>query len=73
MTDYRNVMQRLLSMQENITNQISAEIELQDSDLKLTKEIHDYFIGKIAKATGIYESYENQPEKYIHFVRLGDF
>lgn len=73
MTDYRNIMQRLLSMQENITNQISAEIELQDSDLKLTKEIHDYFIGKIAKATGIYESYENQPEKYIHFVRLGDF
>lgn len=73
MTDYRNVMQRLLSMQENITNQISAEIELQDSDLKLTKEIHDYFIGKIAKVTGIYESYENQPEKYIHFVRLGDF
>lgn len=29
MTDYRNVMQRLLSMQENITNQVDAEIELQ--------------------------------------------
>lgn len=73
MTDYRNVMQRLLSMQENITNQVDAEIELQHSDLELTKEIHDYFIGKIAKATGIYESYENQPEKYVHFAKVGDF
>lgn len=73
MTDYRNVMQRLLSMQENITNQVYAEIELQHSDLELTKEIHDYFIGKIAKATGIYESYENQPEKYVHFAKVGEF
>lgn len=73
MTDYHNVMQRLLSMQENITNQVDAEIELQNSDLELTKEIHDYFIGKIAKATGIYESYENQPEKYVHFAKVGDF
>lgn len=73
MTGYRNVMQRLLSMQENITNQVDAEIELQHSDLELTKEIHDYFIGKIAKATGIYESYENQPEKYVHFAKVGEF
>lgn len=73
MTDYRNVMQRLISMQDNITNQVDAEIELQYSDSKLTKEIHDYFIGKIAKATGIYESYENQPEKYVHFAKVGDF
>lgn len=73
MTDYRNVMQRLISMQDNITNQVDAEIELQHSDSKLTKEIHDYFIGKIAKATGIYESYENKPEKYVHFAKVGEF
>lgn len=73
MTDYRNVMQRLISMQDNITNQIDAELELQHSDLELTKEIHDYFIGKIAKATGIYESYENKPEKYVHFAKVGEF
>lgn len=73
MTDYHNVMQRLLSMQENITNQIDAELELQHSDLELTKEVHDYFIGKIAKATGIYESYENKPEKYVHFAKVGEF
>ena len=72
MTDYRNVMQRLISMQDNITNQVSAEMELaEDNDPGYTKDIHDYFIKKIANATGIYESYENQPEKYVHFMRLG--
>lgn len=62
-------MQRLISMQDNITNQIDAEIELQNSDLKLTKEIHDYFIGKIAKATGIYESYEINPRSMYTLQR----
>lgn len=72
MTDYRNLMQRLISMQDNITNQVSAEMELaEDNDPGYTKDIHDYFIKKIANATGIYESYENQPEKYVHFMRLG--
>jgi len=68
MTDYRNVMQRLISMQDNITNQTEAEIKLQSADLELTAKVHDYFVSKIAKATGIYESYENQPEKYVHFA-----
>lgn len=72
MTDYQNLMQRLISMQNNITNQVSAEMELaEDNDPGYTKDIHDYFIKKIANATGIYESYENQPEKYVHFMRLG--
>lgn len=71
MTDYRNVMQRLLSMQENITNQISAEIELKgDKDPGFTKDIHDEFIKRVASVTGIYESYEHQPEKYVHFLRI---
>ena len=47
---------------------IAENNKIQHSDLELTKEIHDYFIGKIAKATGIYESYENQPEKYVQDV-----
>lgn len=74
MTDYRNLMQRLISMQDNITNQVSAEMELaEDNDPGYTKDIHDYFIKKIANATGIYESYENQPEKYVHFAKVGEF
>lgn len=71
MTDYRNVMQRLLSMQENITNQIDAEMELKgDKDPGFTKDIHDEFIKRVASVTGIYESYEHQPEKYVHFLRI---
>lgn len=71
MTDYRNVMQRLISMQENITNQIDAEIELKgDKDPGFTKDIHDEFIKRVASVTGIYESYEHQPEKYVHFLRI---
>lgn len=45
-------------MQDNITNQTEAEIKLQSADLELTAKVHDYFVSKIAKATGIYESYE---------------
>lgn len=49
MTDYRNVMQRLLSMQENITNQIDAEIELSSLDKSEFEEvikIKDYYFKK---------------------------
>lgn len=71
MTDYRNVMQRLISMQENITNQVEAELELkEDKDPGFTKDIHDEFIKRVASVTGIYESYEHQPEKYVHFLRI---
>jgi hypothetical protein len=71
MTDYRNVMQRLISMQDNITNQVDAEIELkEDKDPGFTKDIHDEFIKRVASVTGIYESYEHQPEKYVHFLRI---
>lgn len=71
MTDYRNVMQRLLSMQENITNQVEAELELKgDKDPGFTKDIHDEFIKRVASVTGIYESYEHHPEKYVHFLRI---
>lgn len=71
MTDYHNVMQRLISMQDNITNQIDAEIELkEDKDPGFTKDIHDEFIKRVASVTGIYESYEHQPEKYVHFLRI---
>lgn len=72
MSDYRNIIQRLISMQENIINQYSAELEIQENK-DSAKDIHDYFVKKIANATGIYESYEKQPEKYVHFIRLGKF
>lgn len=75
MTDNRNLLQRLISMADNITNQYSAELEIREDNSNSTDtiSIHRYFVKKIADTTGIYESYENQPEKYVHFVRLGTF
>lgn len=73
MGDTKNITQRLIAMQDNITNQYSAELELKEYNLIYTKEIHDYFIGIVARNTGIYESYEKDLEKYIHFAKLGDF
>lgn len=75
MTDYRNIMQRLLSMQENITNQVDAEIELSSLDKSEFEEvikIKDYYFKKVASATGIYDGVDN-PEKLIHFLRLKTF
>lgn len=75
MTDYRNLMQRLISMQDNITNQVSAEMELSSLDRSEFEEvirIKDYYFKKVASATGIYDGVDN-PEKLIHFLRLKTF
>lgn len=73
LTDSRNLVQKLISMQDIITNQYSAEVDLDNYDLDYTIKIHNYFISKVARSTGIYESYEKMPEKYIHFAKLGAF
>lgn len=69
--NYNNLLNRLSVMSEKITNQMEAEIELnEDKDSGFTLDIHNEFIKRVAKVTGIYESYENQPEKYVHFLRI---
>ena len=62
-------------MQENITNQIDAEIELSSlnrSEFEEVIRIKDYYFKKVASATGIYDGVDN-PEKLIHFLRLKTF
>ena len=62
-------------MQENITNQVDAEIELSSLDKSEFEEvikIKDYYFKKVASATGIYDGVDN-PEKLIHFLRLKNF
>jgi hypothetical protein len=74
MQDNRNLLQRLISMQDNITNQYAAELEIMDDRYSNnTMDIHLYFVKKIADATGIMETFEKNPEKYVHFVRLRNF
>lgn len=71
MNNNHNLLQRLISMADNITEQYAAQLDMQtDSDKQLTKSIHDYYVNRIADTTGIQESYEKQPEKYINFINL---
>lgn len=70
--NYNNLLNRLSSMSEKISDLYSATLEMED-DSGNAKSIHDYFIKRVADVTGIYESFVNQPDKYIHFVRLDKF
>lgn len=70
--NYNNLLNRLSSMSEKISDLYSATLEMEE-DSGNAKAIHDYFIKRVADVTGIYESFVNQPDKYIHFVRLDKF
>ena len=70
--NYNNLLNRLASMSEKISDLYSATLEME-GDSGNAKAIHDYFIKRVADVTGIYESFVNQPDKYIHFVRLDKF
>ena len=70
--NYNNLLNRLSSMSEKISDLYSATLEMED-DSGNAKAIHDYFIKRVADVTGIYESFVNQPDKYIHFIRLDKF
>lgn len=71
--NYNNLLNRLTVMSEKITEQYDAEEKMLSADTEFMEKLHDYFVGKIASATGIYESYKNRPEKYIHFAYLSAF
>ena len=70
--NYNNLLNRLSVMSEKISDLYSATLEMEE-DSGNAKAIHDYFIKRVADVTGIYESFVNQPDKYIHFVRLDKF
>lgn len=70
--NYNNLLNRLSVMSEKISDLYSATLEMEE-DSGNAKAIHDYFIKRVADVTGIYESFINQPDKYIHFVRLDKF
>lgn len=75
LTNHRNLLQRLISMAENITNQYEAIREVQEyqssgSIKQGVLQIHDYFVRYIANSTGIYENFKDNPEKYVHACRI---
>lgn len=74
MSDNRNILPRLISMSDNITAQYESELEiLQDDNKEMVQAIHDYFVRQVADTTGVLETFEKTPERYIHFLRLKNF
>jgi len=68
----RNLIQRLVSMSENIFEQMANEQELsEDKNPWLTNQGFEYYVQKIAKVTGIYDN-KKDPNKLITFKRLGE-
>ena len=75
LTNYRNLLQRLVAMAENITTQYEAIREVQEyqsseSIKQGVLQVHDYFVRYIANSTGIYENFKDNPEKYVHACRI---
>lgn len=74
MTDCRNLLNRLIAMAENISAQYDAQDQVRnDPSPRETQEVHNYYVKRIADATGILETFEDQPEKYVHFIKLKEF
>mgnify|MGYP000375025774 CR=1 FL=1 len=76
MNNARNLVQRLISMQEVITETYVAQkeyMELSSKDKKIIKDMHDYYVKKIADKTGILESFEKDMDKYQYFIQLYHF
>lgn len=72
MTDARNLVNRLISMADNIYAQYDAEQTLSQIDQDTRNRIlqlHDIYIKKIAEATGIWEPFRDNPEKMVHILR----
>lgn len=68
----RNLLQRLVSMSENIFIQYGDEVELmEDPNPWLTEQGFEYYVQKIAKVTGIYDN-KKDPSKLVVFKRLGE-
>lgn len=72
-SSYRSIPQKLISMQENITQIYEARKELDQlsvSEKSQIRNMHDYFVRCIADKTGIYENFYQDPEKLRYFVDL---
>ena len=73
MNNAHNLVQRLISMQEVITETYVAQkeyMELSSEDKRIIKDMHDYYVKKIADKTGILESFEKDMNKYQYFIQL---
>lgn len=65
----RNYLQKLTAMYESICQIYDAKSIIEtDNDSELTKEVHDHYVQRISKHTGIYQSYVDDPITYKYFL-----
>lgn len=74
-TSNRNLVQKLISLADSISIRYEVAKEVKDyqctgSIKKEVQDIYQYYVKYIANSTGIYEDFENDPEKYIHVCRV---
>jgi hypothetical protein len=75
MSNTRNALQKLIQMSDSITEDYGAWMEIEEytQDYSIKQEvvaIHNEYVKTIARTTGIYEDFRNNPNKYVHFCRL---
>lgn len=57
-------------LHEIICETYSAIKEIEkDTDPELTKELYNYYSQEVIRVTGIFEPIDNDPEKYVYFVK----
>lgn len=72
-TSTRNYISKLTNMGETIATEYEAVQTIQDDPRREeSKEIHDYYVSLISKRTGIVETYENKPTKYLNFIKISE-
>lgn len=70
-TSVNSLITKFISLYEPISNEFDNLNKLKkDSDPGITKEIHNYFVSKVADKTGIYNEYLSNPGKMARFMEI---
>lgn len=70
-TSTRNYITKLVNMGETIATEYEAlQTIIDDTCREESKEIHDYYVSIISQRTGIVETFENKPTKYLNFLKV---
>lgn len=71
--NYRNLLNRLPNMLENISLSYQSNgewLDISRTDREVCIDIQKHYVKRIADTTGIYESFEKDTEKMVHFLNL---
>lgn len=70
-TSYNHFLLKLIDLSEKISTEYDSLDQIaHDTNKSLTKQIHDYYVQRINKKTGIMESFIDNPKTYLNFVRV---